>query len=91
MNGAITEPCVATIKAPRARRNRAIGSKHHFFFSLRNRKNSIIIESFPIVFNPQDIITVRQFAASSLLTARSETETVNKGTAVENNLGLLHL
>ena len=49
INGAIADPSVRIIKAPKRARKITIGANHHFLRTLRKSHNSKNIESFDIV------------------------------------------
>ena len=49
INGAIADPSVRTIKAPKRARKITIGANHHFLRTFRKSQNSESIESFDIV------------------------------------------
>jgi len=48
INGAIADPSVRTIKAPKRARKIMIGANHHFLLILRKSQNSDKIESLLI-------------------------------------------
>ena len=48
INGAIADPSVRTIKAPKRARKITIGANHHFLRTFRKSQNSESIESFDI-------------------------------------------
>ena len=48
INGAIADPSVRTIKAPKRARKITIGANHHFLRTFRKSQNSKRIESFDI-------------------------------------------
>jgi hypothetical protein len=45
MNGAMAEPSVKIISAPKRNRKITIGANHHFLRTLRKPQNSLIIDS----------------------------------------------
>jgi len=57
MKGAIAEPSVRTIRAPKNTRKIIIGASHHFLRILRKLQNSDIIESFDILFPVSKLIS----------------------------------
>jgi hypothetical protein len=57
MKGAIAEPSVRTIRAPKNTRKIIIGASHHFLRIFRKLQNSDIIESFDILFPVSKLIS----------------------------------
>ena len=73
INGAIADPSVRTIKAPKRARKITIGANHHFFRTLRKSQNSERIESFDIACPQLFEFDGINPSASSLLAIASAT------------------
>ena len=59
MKGAIAEPSVRTIRAPKNTRKIIIGASHHFLRILRKSQNSDNIDSFDILIHQSKIISLQ--------------------------------